>query len=128
MLSKSWTSRLMMFIPRYLYFSAAIPSEPAAFPGHNVNLTTVHARKETVRHIAFPFDCSAQRLRVLQAELELDEDAKAGMNNRTNLQLSCVTISCERSIYTQVCIYCCRYCPWILGRRWGGSQMLLVVH
>ena len=61
---------------------------------HNVNLAIVHATKEslvrsmmdTLQQIAFCFNYSAKRMRVLQAELELDEDAKAGMNNRTKLQ------------------------------------------
>ena len=41
----------------------------------------------TVQQIAFNF--SAQRLRVFQADLESDEDAQAGSNNRTNLQSLC---------------------------------------
>ena len=65
--------------------------------GHNVNLAIVYASKEslvrsmmdTLQQIAFCFNYSAKRLRVLQAELELEEDAKAGMNNRTKLQSLC---------------------------------------
>ena len=50
----------------------------------------LHANKEslvrsimdTLQQIAVCFNYSAKRLRVLQAELELDEDANAGMNNK----------------------------------------------
>ena len=65
--------------------------------GHYANLAIVHASKEslvrsmmdTLQQIAVCFNYSAKRLRVLQAEQELDEDAKAGMNNRTKLQALC---------------------------------------
>ena len=80
----------------------------------NVNLT-VHASKEplgrsmmdTVQHIAFSFDYLAQpqRLHVFQVELELKEDAQAGMNNRSNMQSFYVTRSCERSVYIHVCVH-----------------------
>ena len=64
---------------------------------HNVNLAIVHASTEplvrtmmdTVQHIAFSFNYSAKRLRALQAELELDEGAQAGMRNRAKLQSLC---------------------------------------
>ena len=44
---------------------------------------------DTVQQIAFSFNFSTQRLRVFQAELELDEDAQADMNNITKLQSLC---------------------------------------
>ena len=40
----------------------------------------------TVQQIAFSFNYSAERLRVFQAELELNKDAHVGLNNRTDLQ------------------------------------------
>ena len=66
---------------------------------HNVNLAIVHAGTEplvrtmmdTVQQIAFSLKYSAKRLRALQAELELDEGAQAGMRNRTKLQWLCET-------------------------------------
>ena len=42
---------------------------------------------DTVQQIAFNY--SAQRLRVLQTEFELDEDAQVGMKKITNLQSFC---------------------------------------
>ena len=72
------------------------------------NYTTVHASKDplvrnmmnTVKYIAFNY--STQSLRVFQTELELDEDAQAGMNNRSNLPSLCLTIWCSRAnaLYT----------------------------
>ena len=41
---------------------------------------------DTLQQIAFCFNYAAKWLQVLQAELELDEDAKASMDNRTKLQ------------------------------------------
>ena len=59
------------------------------FKGHNINLYIVRVSKEplvigmmeTVQQIVFFVFYSANRLRDLQAELELDEDEQAGMNN-----------------------------------------------
>ena len=67
--------------------------------GHSVNWTIVHASKvplvkcmmDTVQHIAFSVHYSAHRLRVFQAELELDEDVQAGLNSVANLQSLCKT-------------------------------------
>ena len=44
---------------------------------------------DTVQQIAFSFNYSAHRLRIFQVELELDDDAQAGMNNITTLQSLC---------------------------------------
>ena len=44
---------------------------------------------DTVQRITFSFNFSTQRLRVFQAELELDEDAQADMNNIPNHQSLC---------------------------------------
>ena len=65
------------------------------FKGHSVNLYIVHASKEplvismmdSVQQIVFFVFCSAKRLRDLQAELEFDEDAQAGKNNRYELHI-----------------------------------------
>ena len=43
----------------------------------------------TVQENAFSFDYSANMLRVVQAELEIDVVVQAGMNNVTNLQSHC---------------------------------------
>ena len=51
---------------------------------------------DTVQQIAFSFTYSAQRLRVVQAELDLNEDAQSGVNNRTNLQSLCEIIWSSR--------------------------------
>lgn len=66
--------------------------------GYNVNSAIVHASKEplvrhmmnTVQQITFSFNYSTQRLHVFQTELEIDEDAHAGINNKTNLQSLCM--------------------------------------
>ena len=60
-----------------------------------INLTTAHASKEplfrsmmdTVEQTAFSGHYSAQRLHVYQAELKLDEDSQAGMNDITNVYM-----------------------------------------
>ena len=61
---------------------------------------------DPVKQIAFSFNYSAKGWRVFQAELELDEDAQAGMNNRTYLQLLCEIRWCSRtnSLYTSTAV------------------------
>ena len=77
---------------------------------HNINLAIVHASREplirtmmeTVQQIAFSFNYSAKRLHALQAQLELDGDARAAMNKRTKLQSLCETrwTSRANALYT----------------------------
>ena len=77
---------------------------------------------DTVQQIAFSFNYSAQKLRFFQAELDLDKEAQAGMNNIANLHMGDKMVqSCERSVYIQLSIHCCSHCPGIFGRRWDGK-------
>ena len=89
---------------------------PAAIYTHckerNVNVAIVHTSKEplvkcmmdTIQQIAVSFNYVAKGLHALQAELELDEDAQAGMNNITNLQSLCETRWSSRAnaLYTVI--------------------------
>ena len=60
-------------------------------------VTVVHANKvplvrsmmATIQQITFFFNYSAQRLHIFQAELQLEENGQAGVNNITNLQSLC---------------------------------------
>ena len=70
------------------------PFTRTAIKGHNVGYCTCHeslarSMMDTLQQIAFCFNYPAKRLRVLQVELELDVDAKAGMNSGTKLQSLC---------------------------------------
>ena len=47
----------------------------------------VFSMMDSVQQIVFFVFCSTKRLRDLQAELEFDEDAQAGMNNRYELHI-----------------------------------------
>ncbi len=62
----------------------------------------IRTMMETVQQIAFSFNYSAKRLHALQAQLDLDGDARAAMNNRTQLQSLCETrwTSRANALYT----------------------------
>ena len=60
---------------------------------------------DTVQHIVFFVFCSTNRLLALQAELEVDEDAQAGKNNRYELHIfSIICIRLSLSYISQLAV------------------------